>query len=463
MSFLRRIRPFLSILAVLFFLGGCSAKQDEANFKKYLDQDTSVKGKAGVLLSALGQPEAYDFEFFDNYLHLIFNSTFPPLLKFIIMRDSGTVLRDPDNLWAEKEFKPQTLMDCFGKTVHSSGKPYTDLEYSWVKSRGKGKPGHFVLKEKNGYIDAIEKTGIKMVAHSYARMPGNRVPFQYQHEVLFSEVKVMIEKDAPGTPVETGWVMYPETIKAAVEKLIEQKVETIVVCDLFPVYSALEQFNSFFEEVEHLVHGRAKIVYTPYPGAFKSYRNAYVNMAKDEVSQLPEDEKKLMILTRHGMPVIKGEPFHKLSNVYYGNLKKEVADALKGTNTDVVIADVEFADEEMDPDDKLLAASEAVEMALEKKYDKVVLVMIDFMSENTDTIYCAREEALGPVHFEYDGTVPYSDFDHPYRSVVSKGATTFIVAGTAVGDKYRPHIARGIYDTIAAVLQGRKWPELIIQ
>jgi len=199
------------LMAVLF--NACSAKQDETNFKKYMNQDTEVKGKVGVLMSALGQPEEYDFEFFNNYLQLIFNNAFPPILKFIILRDSGTVLRDPDNLWAEEEFKPKTLIDCFGKNANSAGTTYTDLEYSWVKSRGEGKPGHFVLKEKNGYVDAIEKTGIKMIASYYARLPENKISYRYQHEPLFRDIKALIEKDAPGTPVETSWVMYPESIE----------------------------------------------------------------------------------------------------------------------------------------------------------------------------------------------------------------------------------------------------------
>jgi len=452
---------FVFLMAILF--NACSAKQDETNFKKYMNQNTEVEGKVGILMSALGQPEEYDFEFFNNYLQLIFNNAFPPILKFIILRDSGTVLRDPDNLWAEEEFKPKTLIDCFAKKSDSSGNLYTDLDYSWMKSRGEGKPGHFVIKEKNGYVDAIEKTGIKMVASYYARLPGNKISYRYQHEPLFRDIKALIEKDAPGTPVETSWVMYPKSIETAIEKLIEQKVETIIVCDLFPVYSALEEFNSFYVEVEHIVAGRAKIVYTPYPGAFKTFRNAYINMAVDEVSKLSKEENKLLMLTRHGMPVIKGEPFHKLSNVYYGNLKKEVESALEGTNTNVVIADIEFAGEERDPENKLLSAAEAVEMSLKNKYDKVVMVLIDFMTENTDTVYCVREEALEPIHFEFKGTVPYTDFDNPYRTEISKGDTTFIIAGTPVGDKYRPHVAQGVYDTIATILQAKKWPELIVE
>ena len=459
----REIKNGLSILLILIFLGACSAKQDEANFKKYMSQDTEVKGKVGILMSALGQPEEYDFEFFNNYLQLIFNNAFPPILKFIILRDSGTVLRDPDNLWAEEEFKPKTLIDCFGKKSNSAGTAYTELAYSWVKSRGEGKAGHFLIKEKNGYVDAIEKTGIKMIASYYARLPGNKIAYRQQHVPLFRDIKALIEKDAPGTPVETSWGMYPKSVEAAIEKLIEQKVETLVVCDLFPVYSALEEFNSFYVEVEHIVAGRAKIIYTPYPGAFKTFRNAYINMAVDEVARLSKEEKKLVMLTRHGMPIIKGEPFHKLSNVYYGNLKKEVEESLKGTNTDVVIADIEFAGEERDPDNKLLSAAEAVEMSLEKKYGKVVMVLIDFMTENTDTVYCVREEALEPIHFEFKGTVPYNDFSNPFRTEVLKGVTTFIIAGTPVGDKYRPHVAQGVYDTIATVLQGKKWPELIVE
>ena len=128
----------------------------------------------------------------------------------------------------------------------------------------------------------------------------------------------------------------------------------------------------------------------------------------------------------------------------------------------MVIADIEFAGEERDPKNKLLSAAEAVEMSLENKYDKVVMVLIDFMTENTDTVYCVREEALEPINFEFEGTVPYNDFDNPYRTEVSKGDTTFIIAGTPVGDKYRPHVVQGVYDTIATILQAKKWPELIV-
>ena len=266
---------FFSLL-FLFLYTACSVRQDNTNFEKYLKQDTTIKGKAGVLITALGQPEDYDFTFFNNYLNLIFNSSFPPILKFIVMRDKGTVLRDPDNLFAEEEFKPKTLLDCFGSTKNAEGVPYADLKVEWVKPRKKGDGGYFLWDKKNGYIDIAEKSAIKIVSSYYARMPGKKIPYIQQHQAIFKDVTSLISEQFPGTPVRTAWTMYPETIKKAIDELIQEKVETIVVCDLFPVYSNLEEFNSLFVEIDHLVAGRAKVVFAPSVGAFSSFRKAYV-------------------------------------------------------------------------------------------------------------------------------------------------------------------------------------------
>ena len=92
--------------------------------------------------------------------------------------------------------------------------------------------------------------------------------------------------------MRTAWAMYPETVKKAIDELIADKVETIVVSDLFAVYSNLEQFEALFPEIEHMVAGRAKIIYAPQAGAFESYRAAFVQMAKDEIAKLPEQGKK---------------------------------------------------------------------------------------------------------------------------------------------------------------------------
>jgi hypothetical protein len=46
--------------------------------------------------------------------------------------------------------------------------------------------------------------------------------------------------------------------------------------------------------------------------------------------------------------------------------------------------------------------------------------------------------------------------------VHKKGDTTFIFAGAPVGPKYTPLVAQGIYDAIATVLKGKKWPDLVL-
>jgi protoheme ferro-lyase len=255
--------------------------------------------------------------------------------------------------------------------------------------------------------------------------------------------------------------MYPESTKKAIDELIQEKVETIVVCDLFPVYSNLEEFNSLFVEIDHVVAGRAKVVFAPSVGAFSSFRKAYVMMAEDEIAKRSKDDKSLIVLTRHGFPEMPGEPYNKLAPAYYQNLQKEVESIAKGKNADVVFADTEFAGADDDPDNKRLSSAEALKMGLEKKYDTIIFILVDFMTENTDTVYCAREEALEPINFEYDGIVPYNDFSQPFRTEMTKDKTRIIIAGTPVGSRYRSEIAKGIYDSAATILQGKQWPQLV--
>jgi protoheme ferro-lyase len=455
----------LAIVILLIVISSTfSTKQDDMNFRKYLHHDKTVSGKPGVLLTALGQPEYYDFEFFDRYMTQIFNSAFPVALKPIIMADKGTVLMDPDNLKASEEFKPQRLIDCFGKEKNEVGEPYIDLEVEWVDPREEDSPGHFLWEEhKNGYIDIVEKVSIKICASYYGNMPGNKIPFMHQHKAIFKDFENLLAKHFPGVPMRWALGMYPETIEEAVDGLIHEKIDTIVVCDFFHVYSSLEEFNSLFEEIKDAVAERAKVVFTPFPGAYASYRKAYVTMAEDEILPLPKEDKKLLILTRHGFPEISGEPYHDLARVFYDNTKKEIENAIAGTNTLVILADTDFAGEDMDPEEKRLATFEALEMGLEDKYDYIIFILVDFMSENTDSIFAHPTESLEPLHFEYEGEVPYYDFDKPYRLELKSGKTRVVSAGCPVGDRYRRHISQGIFDAVATVLRGDPWPELILE
>lgn len=461
------MKRFFIILGVLILLISISAafsrKQDDMNYRRYLHQDKSVQGKAGVLLTALGQPEHYDFDFFNRYLTQIFNAAFPPALKPVIMADKGTVLLDPDNATASGKFTPKRLVDCFGKDRNEEGKEYARLDLQWVEPRDKESPGHYLWTEhRNGYIDIVEKVAIKILCNYYGKMPGNKIPYMQQHRLIFQEIEALLAKEFPGVPMRWGLAMYPETIEEAVDGLIHEKVETIVVVDFFHVYSSLEEFNALFLEIKDAVAERAKTVFAPFAGAYASYRRAYVKMAEDEILHLPPKDRKLIILTRHGFPEIPGDPYPDLARVYYYNLKKEIEAAVPDTNTHVVFADTDFAGADMDPKEKRLASFEALEMALEDEYDYVIFLLVDFMSENTDSLFAHPTESLEPLHFEYEGQVPYPDFNKPFRLELKSGKTKIISAGCPVGDRYRPYISQGFFDTAATVLRGAPWPELLI-
>ena len=105
---MKKVWYILGFLIVLIAVSASlSTKQDDMQYRRFLSQDKTVQGKPGVLVIALGQPEYYDFEFFDRYMTQIFNAAFPPALKPVIMADSGTVLLDPEDATATEEFVPK--------------------------------------------------------------------------------------------------------------------------------------------------------------------------------------------------------------------------------------------------------------------------------------------------------------------------------------------------------------------
>jgi protoheme ferro-lyase len=463
MNLSKMVVPLLLILILFAGTLSCSNKQDDTNYRRYLLQDKKIEGKVGVLITALGQPEEYEFEFFNRYLNLIFNTAFPPVLKLIVMRDNGTVLMDPDHLKDVEEYKPEILIDCFGKTENEEGTLYKDLPVKWVKSRDGKSPGHFLWEKKNGYVDIVEKVCIKIVSSYYNKMPDKKIPYMQQHKEIFNDISSLLSKEFPGVPMRCGWTMYPETVEKAVDELIEEKVKTIVHFDIFPVYSSLEEFNGVFQDVKDAVAERAKVIYTPFPGAYPSFRKGYVQLAADEILPLPKGERKLLILTRHGFPEIPGDPYPVLNRVYMVNLIKELEKALEGTNTVIVTGDTDFAGEDMDPKEKRLASFEALEMGFKNGYDHIIFVLVDFTSENTDTIFAMRLETFESLHFEYEGEVPYRDQSKPYRTELREGKSRIVVAGVPVGPKYRPYLSQGMFDAIATVLRGQEWPQLILE
>jgi hypothetical protein len=140
-------------------------------------------------------------------------------------------------------------------------------------------------------------------------------------------------------------------------------------------------------------------------------------------------------------------------------MTRDMDEALLGTDSKVVVADTDFAGEEDDPDRLRLATTEAIATGISEGYDNIILVPVEFLTENTDSIFASRYESLGDYGFNYEGEVPYLDQDKPFRTEMTEGKSRIIFTGTPVGEPYRSHLAQGIFDAIATVLREEEWPE----
>ncbi len=96
------------------------------------------------------------------------------------------------------------------------------------------------------------------------------------------------------------------------------------------------------------------------------------------------------MLTRHGFPDIQGDPYPVLAKAVLRNLKTGNRKSHRGNQYPCRVRDTDFAGDDDDPKKKRLASFEALELGLEDGYDNIIFKMVDFTSENTDTIFAMR-------------------------------------------------------------------------
>jgi protoheme ferro-lyase len=207
--------------------------------------------------------------------------------------------------------------------------------------------------------------------------------------------------------------------------------------------------------VHRFVDGRAKVICADQLGNQPAMRRAYVEIIRDQMAQLPQEARVLLILSKHGHPFEK-ETQDVRGPEYRQPLEAEARRAMEdwGGEWDLVWSDDEYADEYWDPEDTKLDTHAAYRRAIEEGFDYVVEVPTDFMAENTDLmIFHAMKKFNAFAEYDHRTPIPYPDWEQPLVRTFREGKTTGIYAGCPVGP-YREHVVEAVEASVSEVLGG---------
>jgi protoheme ferro-lyase len=427
----------------------------------FKQQDKRTVGKPGIILADLGMPEAYDPEFYTKFMDHVFNYSLPVFLHRIILADRGKALIDPSNPLARKPFIPHQLIDMNGSFVNHSGVPYVTCKARWRGPGMKKNPydhGYFLYtgEGKGGAPDVCQKTAAKVVGWYYGHLiPEKKVAWEHQCRCIYDETVAILRNEFPGAEFCHARYTYEESIRQAVEELLSKGCETIIYqCFCNPVYSDFEDYAHALPIVHRLVNKRAKVICADQPGSQPAMREAYVQIVRDRLMQLPDNSSVLLILSKHGHP-FKKDTQDIRGPEYRVPLEAQMKRALEewGGRWNLIWSQDEYADEYWDPHNRKVSTYSAYRKAIDEGYDYAIEVPTDFIAENTDLmILHALKKFRAFKGYDPFAPIQYTNWEEPLVRILHEGKTTGIYTGCPVG-KYRQYVNEAVRASISGILK----------
>lgn len=426
----------------------------------FKNQPQAVQGKVGVILADMGMPEGYEFQFYRNYIHHVFHYILPAFIRPLVLADRGICLIDPENAMAREPFRPKQLVDAYGSFTNKTGKPYVECNVTWHgpgTSKNKWDNGYFLYKEegKGGAPDICQKTGAKVYGWYFGHLlPEKKVPWAYQCDRIYTDAVEALKKQYPQAEFRHARYVYKETLHQVVDELLAAGCQTLVYqsfCN--PVYSDFEEYAFSLPLVHQYTAGRARVICADQLGNQPSLREAYFEMLRDRLKDIPPGASLLLILSKHG------HPFKKETQDERGRLYREPLEAgmrrilaERGGSWDVIWTCDEYADKYYDKKQSKTETHAAYRKAIEEGYDFAIELPTEFIAENTDLmIFHAMKKFDAFAEYDPNHPVPYPDWEQPLVRTFHEGKTTGIYAGVPVGP-YRKYVVDALVASISNVL-----------
>jgi protoheme ferro-lyase len=427
--------------------------------RKYLEtQDAKLEGKVGVAIVALAMPEKYEPMFFENFVNKLFTEVIPWPINVFAGADAGIALLDPTNPQATERFEPKVLADIWGRTTDIDGVPWADKyrkgEIRFVKpSKTIAFDSGFFLfpKRKGGVRTATAKTLLKARYVMYARLPNGYLPHFSQTMALGEAALVQLRVRhaiGAGAVVEA---FNPAQMERSVQGILESGIDTMVLASVQPLYSDFEELKGSYSHVYDIISDwqkknpsrKVKIVIAPYLASAPSFDQLWTGELTRvaPIAAKPGQSTARVILSFHGLPVslINSDSWTPRAKAAADRLRPALQAVMRAKgygNVDVIQAAESFADRIEDPKNQIVSVAEEYARAKADKVDLAIALPIEFLAENTDTLF-----THSAIMFEgQPGFTPYQpppdniDWSKPYVRQFQNGSTTIIYAGAPGGD-----------------------------
>ncbi len=436
---------------------------------------TRVDGRVGVVVVALVQPGRFEPKFFVNFMEKIFTEAIPWPVNELAGADAGIVLVDPDRPFAAERFPPRRLADVWGREADIDGVPWIEKfrrgELRWEKpSAGVPKDIGFYLYpgRKSGMRTPAAKTAIKARYLYYARLPGGVLPHDAQTRAFVDGALADVAARYPVVATALADAFDPHQKEAAVRRVLDAGADTIVLASAQPIYSDFEELKGSFSSVRKTVEAWRKengnkpvrIVVAPYLASRPGYDALIVARFAASVPQATAPgQSARAILTLHGLPVslMGSDSWTKRTAEVNARLRPKVEAVVRAKGYARAIVDLAsegFADKLEDPEDKILSVNEAYRRAAQAGDAVAVAVPLEFMAENTDTLFAHSALMFDGLqgYADYAGPPPGTDWNQPFVRRFVAGKTVMIYAGAPGGSTLQMQSA-ALADAIGSVFR----------
>lgn len=415
--------------------------------------DARATGRTGVIVVALLQPSQFETPFYINFVDKLLDIAIPWPISRIAGRDSGVALVDPDNPDQIAPFRPKTLMAFDGRTHDWDGESYAAKfgrgKVDWVapSSTTAGDIGSFVYKGRaGGAAGPAQRAMLKARAIYYARLPGGYLPQRTQTLAMVDAAFAQARTNKAVTGTVLFDIFDPHDSRAAVIRLLDSGVDTLVIGSALPINSAFEEYRGAYPKLHALVEEWAErrgklapiLLFAPQMADMPGYAPLWArHLAATAPPPPTAGASATLVVSLHGLPITQQQRDSWVDNARRATAKlaPQLAAALKARgwqNIRTVVAQEAFGDSVEDPADKLVSVAEVFAQARQRRDALAISVPVEFLSENTDTLFLHSYLMFDglPGYRRYAGPPADIDWNKPYVRRFTSGPTTHIYVGT---------------------------------